>query len=1376
MERKPTRPRRAVTRPFTISLEHGHLYNSRYEIIRTAAFGGMSRVYEAIDTETDETVALKVLSLTKIDDLLIRRFEREVQILQTLRHPNLVRAIDHGTTKNGDLFMALEWLNGLDLGDVMAERKLSPRESLEIVRGVLRGLEVVHKAGIVHRDLKPANIFVLENAEAPSGIKLLDFGVAKLVDEQMLSSINRPLTTAGMVVGTPYYMSPEQAQGSTQIDHRADLFAIGAALYEMVSGVRCFSASSALALLVKIATEEPAPISTVMPQVHNSVNTFLTKALKLNEADRFQSALEMETALAEVIDAIGEDLESTHLPGPGFEEGTERMDSVKLKRSLGAESESDDEEEDMEAITAEQPVGHSTRCNDVTLTEHIASDLEESHSTVVIAQLTGFTQTPDEVMAHFQSAVESLGGTFMLIRRSLALGQFSTGLGIVGRAMAASREAMQSIEGFRKQEKTKGSIRISVSTALKSNAGSEQLIDRACAQIEYAEPGEIIVDSLVRDACKSDLKTKTRRPGKHIALSYQDLPLGQNDDGSGAQPRHSPCSGRQEQLENIFQGISSVIQKNSPTAFVIKGGHGMGKSRFLWDLKEKLDRALSEATVFITQCQSESRALPVQAIADALRRSCLIRIGEDEETRFEKLLQLVPQKLERPKRVQTQETLSLLFEHAEPTTEGYPVTIPSPKVDFSPEKSFLEIQDELSTFLLACTKSSPLVFLIDDAHCCDRSSMRVLEKLLAEDELPFVLVLMVSANEEFKFRREDLTEKKRVEKHELLPLGGEATRKFAQSVLKTTLSDQFVSKLQERSGGHPYYLEELLHTFVDLSDKSDQALHERLNSVPSNLYALITSRIKELGESKSQFLSRAAIFGTHFWIQGLCALGVEHAQQSVEVLEKEDFIFSIETSRFSGSREYCFRNTMIRDVAYQMISGANYAQLHGQAARCLVEIGETDPVVLAGHYEKSGATNEAGEALCVAAKAALHSGDPESTLAFLEKIQTDPESQIHASTKIETLKLRQKAYTLKGHYEFAIKSIDELMAMNEKQSHRSRTRFDRIQLLLAHGNSAEALRHSREALDSKDARQDQGYGWLELAIGDALQARGDTITACTNYQESYARAKRNENRLLSTASVLRLGRIAYSTSDLNQAIKLYEKARRRYANELNHPPGEAAACIGLSAAYIMIGDTSSADGQLQSAFHIYSALGDLAQQQLIEVLQIQKENDALDNGVEIERAAKLSTKTQQNEYRRPALLCGIILLQRLVDEQRFEEAIIHGRKLSDNAIRTLPRFVITIESILGLALAYNGDIATGLKHTEAAVARLESQKAIEDDDPHRIYHHYAEALALAGQKDMAKRVRRQAIKTMTDVQSRLTTEQQVLFRNRKINLRIIAAD
>lgn len=791
MERKPTRPRRAITRPFSISLKEGHLYNNRFEILRTAAFGGMSRIYEAIDTETDEHIALKVLTLTKIDDLLIRRFEREIQILLSIRHPNLVRAIAHGSTPNGELYLALEWLKGSDLGEVMVDRRIPKRESLEIARGILRGLEVVHGAGVVHRDLKPANIFVMENAQPPSGIKLLDFGVAKLVDEHMVSTSNRPLTTAGMVVGTPYYMSPEQAQGSENIDHRADLFAVGAALYELISGERCFSASSALALLVRIATEEPPPISSIIPDISTDINEFLVKALKKNPNERFQSAREMQSVLADILASTELSTGGYELASPSFEDGTERMDVLGLQDLVDLNVSST---EDVEVVTAPSSIRNRSP-NDDTMPEQDAESLGET-PVILITQITDLSANPKEIMNQLKASIESNGGVYKSIRRSLAMGEFKTGIGTPDRALMAAQKTLEVLKSSGLADKNGTYLRMSITGSTDQSLIPEKLVDAACTQLEYAEPGEIIVNDLIRDASVSRLRTKERRPGRHIVLEYQDAQMSQRGQQADNSLKTFAQASRTAQLEELLQRTELFLRQKSSKIFSISGSLGIGKSQFVLDLKDRIDQQFPKSTVLLTQCQPDNRNMPLRALTEALKRSCIIRIGEDQETRFHKLLQLVPESLPQRKRAHTQRNLAQLLSESDLPAEVRVPSIPPADTTASHRKSILQLHSDLTDFLVDCARNPALIILIDDAHWCDRASIEIIRSLFEQGDLPIIAILMENPNEADNTSLDLLKNNFPVEQHSLAPLSLDAITKYANHVLKDNINKKSALQLE----------------------------------------------------------------------------------------------------------------------------------------------------------------------------------------------------------------------------------------------------------------------------------------------------------------------------------------------------------------------------------------------------------------------------------------------------------------------------------------------------------------------------------------------------------------------------------------------------
>ncbi|MCA9562335.1 MAG: serine/threonine protein kinase, partial [Myxococcales bacterium] len=205
----------------------GSTIDNRYEVVERIGEGGMGAVYLARQLPVGREVAIKVLRKELVDDAqAVRRFFHEAKVVSKLRHPNTVTLFDFGQSSDGLLYIAMEFMNGRSLDQLVKERALSIVEILEIGMQICHGLSEAHSLGVIHRDLKPQNIFIDDIANRPV-VKVLDFGIAKMQDT------GSNLTLTGAVFGTPAYMSPEQAQGQ-EIDHRSDLYAVGVILFELL--------------------------------------------------------------------------------------------------------------------------------------------------------------------------------------------------------------------------------------------------------------------------------------------------------------------------------------------------------------------------------------------------------------------------------------------------------------------------------------------------------------------------------------------------------------------------------------------------------------------------------------------------------------------------------------------------------------------------------------------------------------------------------------------------------------------------------------------------------------------------------------------------------------------------------------------------------------------------------------------------------------------------------------------------------------------------------------------------------------------------------------------------------------------------------------
>jgi serine/threonine protein kinase/Tfp pilus assembly protein PilF len=265
----------------------------KYRIIEKIGQGATSSVYKGYDAALDRRVAVKTIAMEPggENETLRRRFEREAQSAARLNHPHIITVFDYGEEQN-KLYMAMELLEGEDLKRVIAEQRLATLvDKVEVIQQIADGLAFAHANGIVHRDLKPANIHLLPDGQ----VKIMDFGLARLTGSDM--------TRTGLVMGTPYYMSPEQVRGE-HVDARCDVFALGCVFYEVLTGKRAFDAESLHSVLYKVMQAEPRPVRQLAPDLPIPLVQVLEKAMAKDPARRFPDAGAFAAGLEHAREAI----------------------------------------------------------------------------------------------------------------------------------------------------------------------------------------------------------------------------------------------------------------------------------------------------------------------------------------------------------------------------------------------------------------------------------------------------------------------------------------------------------------------------------------------------------------------------------------------------------------------------------------------------------------------------------------------------------------------------------------------------------------------------------------------------------------------------------------------------------------------------------------------------------------------------------------------------------------------------------------------------------------------------------------------------------------------------------------------------------------
>jgi eukaryotic-like serine/threonine-protein kinase len=275
----------------------GRTVDGKYRFISVLGEGGMGTVFEAENILLGRSVAVKVLHPQQArKTVAVKRFHQEARAAGKIGHPNICEVYDLGTLEDGAPFLVMEKLVGVTLADRIGQDGGLPfEECIDVVNQVLSGLVAAHDKGIVHRDIKPENVFLTQRAGCPPLVKLLDFGVSKMIapDAEELD-----LTRTGMVMGTPFYMSPEQARGDRNLDARVDLWACGVILYEALTGRRPFIAANYNALLLQILTATPRPARELRPQMPEGFDAVLDRAMARAREQRYPSAVLFQRDLA----------------------------------------------------------------------------------------------------------------------------------------------------------------------------------------------------------------------------------------------------------------------------------------------------------------------------------------------------------------------------------------------------------------------------------------------------------------------------------------------------------------------------------------------------------------------------------------------------------------------------------------------------------------------------------------------------------------------------------------------------------------------------------------------------------------------------------------------------------------------------------------------------------------------------------------------------------------------------------------------------------------------------------------------------------------------------------------------------------------------
>jgi tetratricopeptide (TPR) repeat protein len=913
----------------------------RFEIERVAGSGGMGTVYRAKDRLTGECVALKVTMRRGASE--VGRFLREGRALAEVKHPAVPRYVAHGVTPTGEAFIAMEWLEGEDLGHRLEQKGLTVGESVELVRRVAEGLAAAHARGLVHRDIKPSNVFLVGGDLAH--VKLLDFGVVHFGATDMTV-----LTLPGMMLGTPGYMPPEQVRGGAPVDARADVYALGCVFYGCLTGRPPFAGDHPIAILTKVLFDDILPPSLVSTEIPEAVEAIVMRMLAKDPEQRPRDAAAVLAELATL--KLGPPSgRAPPTPHPSALTGSEqRLVSIVLAAPPGG------------FVVDGQPAHRSGQS--------------------VIAP------------ADLRARIERLGARFEPLPNG-AYVVVSTGAGTAtDHAVRAARCALALRESLQDMPIAVATGRSDVS----SPTPAGEVIDRAVNLLRgFESSGELdtVVDTGSWDlALSQPLPTASllMRPVRvdEVTAGLLDARFEVVSDGMMLELRRerdtleptrtlmgkrTPCVGREREIGVLLGAYEETVSEPVARAILVTAPAGAGKSRLRHEVLLRLRERGDTVQVWMGRGDPMSAGSPFGMLSSALRRALKIRDDEPLDARKERLSARVARSVAASEAKRVTEFLGELL--GVPFADDASLPLRAARQD--PILRGDQMRRAWEDFVVAECSAHPVVLVLEDLHWGDVPTARFVDAALRVAGALPLLVLAFGRPETLDLFPALWAERGLSQMH-LAELTRKASEKLVRAVLGDEATPASVDRVVTQAGGNAFFLEELIRAVAE----------GRGRALPETVLAMVQARLEALEPEARRVLRGASVFGQTFWRRGVRAL-LGGAQRTLQLdewlrqLESSELVGRRTGGRFHGETEYAFRHAIVCEAAYAMLTDSDRVLGHKLAVEWLVQVGETDPVVLAEHYQRAGQPERAAGMYHRAAAQALEGNDFASVIARAER-------------------------------------------------------------------------------------------------------------------------------------------------------------------------------------------------------------------------------------------------------------------------------------------------------------------------------------------------------------------------------------------------------
>ena len=1237
--------------------------------------GGMGVVVRGT-ADDGRVVAVKLLHWLPVRRKSdIARFQREARI--RVDSPNVATPIEAGVSAEGTPWIAFELLSGETLAERLDRGVLSPQEVVSIGIQAARGLEAAHAAAVIHRDLKPSNLFLCTDGT----VKIIDFGIARLDDE------STRLTRTGHVLGTPTYLSPEQATGARDLDHRTDLWALGCSLYEALVGRAPFDRATALATMLAVMVEQPAPIASVAPHVPLEVGAVIERCLRKKAPERYPDARSFRQAL-ESLGEIG------GAPGKGSQP------------------------------TVSVPA--------LPMTTPSISPGEQRVVAVVLAEEL---LDPDALRA----AIETAGGAWLPVSDRRGIGLFGAEAWEGDEVERAAGAALDARHAARWIALASGRAAYSGATGIAGNA-------LAAAEAGLAAQSAGVVVDAGSARALSD-RWAMRELGDGL---FEIVERVSAVSGSLAPPASTTTVGREAEIAQLASVMRAVEEEGRAVTVVVTGAPGAGKSHIRW----VLERLLAERGGFrVVSARPEPgdrresfalfRSLMAARIAfgtDHLGWPS-IRASADPAARIEAVRRLAEEACADPDDVEERMPfVAELLRVPGVTSDAADVARRDPTL--MRDRLRLAIEDWLS----GLAERGPLAVLLEDLQWADDASIDLVEELVLHP-MDVPLLLFCTARPELLERRPALLAPGQIVHIQPRPLTASEVGRLAASILGRELGPDAVRAMADRTAGNPLFVEQIALSMREEGGRAD----ERIESVelPLDVTTAVQSRLDHLPSAEKDLCKRAALFGRPFTAEELVAIGLPDPARLLSSLMRRDILAG---QRGTAGREYRFRSTLVRDVAYRMIAEGLREEMHGRIADVLAVREDADPEETALHFERAGRLREAAEQYARGARQASRRGDAPSVLRCIDRalalVPAPPESYaLHA--------MRSEALELLGRLSEQDAALSAALSAASTGGERARVLTDRAVWLSRHGRREEAIETAERAVGA--ARTANDVEALALARGRQaaiLTFAGRLEEAERACHEAASLAETHVPRLAPLAAVWR-GQLVGAQGDHGARVEAYRRAVELYqrAGDLRRAAG---AEMNLADAYNRFGAYAEAETALRAALDACRRLGI----RLMEgyalanlgyaLTMLGRPGDAL--GV-LDEAATLAHATGETRLGLSARMYRARALSLHGELDSAEtEALAVEQEAHDLGEQSLEALALSLRGATRLA---RGDHAAAVELSARALALRDELGSIEEDEAELFLGH-ARALEAAGRPDDARAALARARARIDEVAARIT--------------------